>query len=198
MKRQSVRDKIARVCGLMLLLGLPVGIVAAAGPWKAPEEAKKIANPVKATPESIAKGKTIYYQVCHVCHGEKGDGKGPAGAALNPPLGNFTDKARMDGQTDGELFWKITNGDGGSMASYKNQYSDTDRWNLVNYLRTFCPAPLSKTEQGKLIYTCPMHPQVTADKSGKCSICGMNLVPKKMEPMEQMPMMQPGSTDRAQ
>src|SRR5690606_24751315 len=27
-------------------------------------------------------------------------------------------------------------------------------------------------------YTCPMHPQIVKDKSGKCPICGMDLVPK--------------------
>ena len=28
-------------------------------------------------------------------------------------------------------------------------------------------------------YTCPMHPEVTSDKPGKCPKCGMNLVPKE-------------------
>jgi hypothetical protein len=28
------------------------------------------------------------------------------------------------------------------------------------------------------IYTCPMHPEVTSDKPGRCPKCGMNLVPK--------------------
>lgn len=25
-------------------------------------------------------------------------------------------------------------------------------------------------------YTCPMHPEITSDKPGKCPICGMDLV----------------------
>nr|WP_235891389.1 heavy metal-binding domain-containing protein [Flavobacterium gawalongense] len=31
----------------------------------------------------------------------------------------------------------------------------------------------------KKTYTCPMHPEVTSDKPGKCPKCGMNLVEKK-------------------
>lgn len=31
----------------------------------------------------------------------------------------------------------------------------------------------------KVVYTCPMHPEVTSDKPGQCPKCGMNLVPKK-------------------
>ena len=30
-----------------------------------------------------------------------------------------------------------------------------------------------------IIYTCPMHPEVTSDKPGKCPKCGMDLVVKK-------------------
>lgn len=28
-----------------------------------------------------------------------------------------------------------------------------------------------------VIYQCPMHPEVTLDRPGKCSICGMKLTP---------------------
>ncbi len=31
------------------------------------------------------------------------------------------------------------------------------------------------------MYTCPMHPQYTADRPGECPICGMDLVPMKKE-----------------
>ena len=33
-------------------------------------------------------------------------------------------------------------------------------------------------------YTCPMHPQVTSDKPGTCSKCGMNLSLSKKEQMK--------------
>jgi predicted RNA-binding Zn-ribbon protein involved in translation (DUF1610 family) len=39
-------------------------------------------------------------------------------------------------------------------------------------------APGQETTKTKM-YSCPMHPEVTSDKQGKCSKCGMNL--KKIE-----------------
>jgi hypothetical protein len=46
-------------------------------------------------------------------------------------------------------------------------------------------APVKKavqTQQVEMVYfTCPMHPQVKKDKAGKCPLCGMALVEKKMQ-----------------
>lgn len=42
------------------------------------------------------------------------------------------------------------------------------------------PQPVeNRTEPGKQLYTCPMHPEVIRDAPGKCPKCGMELVPKK-------------------
>jgi hypothetical protein len=41
------------------------------------------------------------------------------------------------------------------------------------------PAPAPVAEKKAIVYACPMHPEVTSDKPGKCSKCGMDLVPKK-------------------
>ncbi len=43
--------------------------------------------------------------------------------------------------------------------------------------------------QTKVIYTCPMHPQIQKDKAGKCPICGMTLVKKtvKVTPPKAVP-----------
>jgi hypothetical protein len=43
----------------------------------------------------------------------------------------------------------------------------------------------ANTEQNSatanITYTCPMHPEVTSDKPGKCPKCGMDLVEKKVD-----------------
>ena len=38
-------------------------------------------------------------------------------------------------ETDGELFWKITVGKK-PMPNYRTRLSPTDRWNVINYLRS--------------------------------------------------------------
>jgi mono/diheme cytochrome c family protein len=56
-----------------------------------------------------------------------------ASAALQPkPLDWSSPAVQRD--TDGELFWKITNGRG-AMPAWK-QLPETERWQIVNYIRT--------------------------------------------------------------
>lgn len=104
--------------------------------WNVPDEAKAIKNPVPATAESSERGKQIYTVRCVVCHGEKGDGKGTLSANLAVKPANFTDKEMMASMTDGEIFWKITNGRG-AMPSWKETLKDNERWDIVNLIRSF-------------------------------------------------------------
>lgn len=101
--------------------------------WLAPASAKKLKNPYSGK-SSISQGKSIYKTRCIVCHGEKGKGDGPAGKALKPPAADHS-SALVQDQTDGELFWKISEGKG-PMVSWKLILSEEDRWHVVNYLRT--------------------------------------------------------------
>ncbi|WP_221405279.1 c-type cytochrome [Roseivirga seohaensis] len=105
------------------------------GPWKSPKEADGLKNPFVDNTTELLKGKKLYNQMCAVCHGAKGKGDGVAGAALNPKPTNFT-SASVQAQTDGAIFWKITEGRS-PMASYKTILKEEQRWQLVNYLRTF-------------------------------------------------------------
>lgn len=103
--------------------------------WKAPATAKNIANPLKSNSEATAEGKKLYSNMCAVCHGNKGRGDGIAGMTLKPRPSNLT-QALVQDQTDGEIYWKLTEGRA-PMASYKELLTEEQRWQLVNYLRTF-------------------------------------------------------------
>lgn len=105
-----------------------------AKPWPVPDEAKKRKNPVAATPQSIKQGKMLYRGNCLLCHGEKGDGKGPWAESLPVPPGDLTDQPRMSEMTDGALFWKISKGRG-EMPRFETHLSEEQRWHLVNYVR---------------------------------------------------------------
>lgn len=103
-------------------------------PWNAPEAAKKVPNPVKPSPEGLKIAARLFKENCSACHGSTGAGNGPLAKALEDKPMNFTNAKAMRIVTDGELFWKMTNGRL-PMPSWA-QFSDMQRWELVNYLRT--------------------------------------------------------------
>lgn len=102
--------------------------------WNAPESAKKIANPVPSNEVSVAAGKKIYIKECLSCHGKKGKGDGPSVATLEKSPGDLT-SAKVQLHTDGELFWKISEGRK-PMPSTKKTLTEEQRWQVVNYVRT--------------------------------------------------------------
>jgi mono/diheme cytochrome c family protein len=114
--------------------------------WKAPARAAKKQNPVAADATSIAAGKQIYMSNCLACHGAAGKGDGPAAIACNPRPKDLSDP-KIASQTDGELFWKITEGKK-PMPSYENLLSETDRWTVIDYIRTLAPQPPSTEPNG--------------------------------------------------
>jgi mono/diheme cytochrome c family protein len=99
-----------------------------------PEEAAKV-NPVKPTPESLAKGKKMYGIDCAMCHGNNGDGKGDIGADYKN-IPDFTHPDALKNHTDGELFYVTRNGKG-DMPPEDNRAKNEDVWNMVNYIRSF-------------------------------------------------------------
>lgn len=101
--------------------------------WKAPPEADKLKNPFEKDTEAWKKAESTFKNLCVICHGEKGKGDGIAGMALTPRPANLTSEA-VQKQTDGAIFWKITNGNP-PMASYKETLTEKQRWLLVKYIR---------------------------------------------------------------
>ena len=104
--------------------------------WPVPKEASEKKNPVKATAASLKQAKALYEDNCMVCHGEKGNGKGAGAAALRVVPSNFTDSHMMKEMTDGEIFYKMSEGRA-PMTAFKGRLTEEQRWGLVNYLRQF-------------------------------------------------------------
>jgi mono/diheme cytochrome c family protein len=102
--------------------------------WVAPVETDALVNPVKNDALSIAEGKKLFISNCAACHGEKGKGDGVAAATLNPRPANFTSE-RVQKQSEGAIFWKITNGRP-PMASYKGTLTDLQRWQITMFIKT--------------------------------------------------------------
>lgn len=102
--------------------------------WDAPGAAKKVQNPVKPSPVGLKAAARLYKENCASCHGTRGAGNGPLAKALVDKPQNFTNTKAMKSASDGELYWKITSGRL-PMPSFA-QFSDAQRWQLVNYVRT--------------------------------------------------------------
>jgi mono/diheme cytochrome c family protein len=120
-----------------LVLGLVGTLAWAAGSdWRAPPSAANRPNPVPVNANTIELGKKLYVANCLTCHGPEGHGDGPGAAALEKKPANLGGRIKETGEKDGELFWKISEGRA-PMVTWKTQLSETQRWELVNYIRTF-------------------------------------------------------------
>jgi mono/diheme cytochrome c family protein len=102
--------------------------------WNAPAAEARKKNPVAPNEPSIAAGQKIYLKRCVACHGKTGNGDGPDAADLGIHPAKLSDPAVRE-ETDGALFWKITVGKK-PMPNYGTRLSPSDRWNVINYLRS--------------------------------------------------------------
>jgi mono/diheme cytochrome c family protein len=103
--------------------------------WTVPAKNSGMKNPVASSKESLSNGKELWAKHCKSCHGAMGLGDGPKAAALDVPSGDFSSKA-FQAQTDGDLFYKVSEGKGKMPGFKKSITDDNDRWALVNYMRT--------------------------------------------------------------
>ncbi len=95
-------------------------------------------NPVKPTPESQAKAKSIYAIDCSMCHGDNGNGKTDLATSMSLTLADWTDPKSLENHEDGELFNVIRNGKGEKMPpEATGRATDSEVWNLVVYIRSF-------------------------------------------------------------
>lgn len=140
------------------------------------------ARPPEA-PEDIEKGKQIYVKRCQVCHGEKGDGKGPVAPYLNPRPRDFTAgifKFRTTGSgeppTDEDLFRVVTRGVPGTAMSGWTTLSEQDQWRVIAYIKKFSDTFTEKGTPVRLAKEVSASPEVIAKgrelyRRAKCWEC---------------------------
>ena len=102
--------------------------------WIVPEDQKNIVNPQEYNLVNVKKGKELYIKNCKSCHGDPG--KNNVLPLVPPPVDITSEK--MQKNTEGEMFYKITTGRV-AMPQFKATISDDDRWRIVNYITNFSP-----------------------------------------------------------
>lgn len=127
-----------RLGGGVVLLGIIALVFGLTTAQAAEVPLRERSNPVPATADSLARGQEVYLQACWICHGATGLGDGPVGVTLNPRPSNLQIHTVLGVHTDGQLFEWVANGFPNSpMPEFSETYSEEDRWNVINYIRTF-------------------------------------------------------------
>ncbi len=97
-------------------------------------------SPTPYQAASIADGWSLYATRCAACHGQTGQGDGPEAGGLPRKPVNLNEPHLLH-HTTGDLFWWITRGIPGSgMPSFGDRLSETECWDVVNFLRTLSAA----------------------------------------------------------
>ena len=122
------RERKERSMRLIIFAGI-LGLVLGSAFWAVAEAADGAAS--------------TYSNLCASCHGPKGQGNGPAAAALNPKPKNFADCKVMKKIPDETLF-KVIKGGGQSvglspmMPPWGGSLTDKQIHSMVEYVRSFC------------------------------------------------------------
>jgi mono/diheme cytochrome c family protein len=112
-----------------------------------PVEAAKQQNPVKSSPESLARAKKWWTIDCAMCHGANGDGKGDLAKDMKVRIADFTNADSLKDRTDGEIFYLIKNGYQ-DMPPEGPRVKTEENWDLVNYVRSLAK-PTTSAESGQ-------------------------------------------------
>ena len=97
-------------------------------------------NPMAGDEASTARGAELYQIHCKMCHGQTAEGNGPIAPFLAKKPANLTSPV-VQTKSDGSIFLTITNGVSGKMPPLNENLIVSERWDLVNFVRTLAAAP---------------------------------------------------------
>ena len=119
---------------LSIALCAPLVFVGAKDDWlrSVPASARVRTNPLAADADAPLAGALLHKRNCASCHGIDG-----AGSGSRPSL----QTSRVHNATDGELEWLLTNGNLAHGMPSWSRLPESQRWQLVRFLRTLPTSP---------------------------------------------------------
>jgi mono/diheme cytochrome c family protein len=105
--------------------------------WQLPPDADDTKNPLTVDAKLLATGKAIFGDKCRKCHGPGGLGDGPDADPDATENMNLTDPKRADRNSDGIVFYKVSNGRRRpKMPAFKDELSKEQIWAVVAYVQS--------------------------------------------------------------
>ena len=136
--------------------------------WMIGPQDRRPARPPPVTPALRERGRALFRERCALCHGERGDGRGPLADRLTIAPTNFTAgvyklRSTPPGAlpTDEDLFGTLTRGLHGTPMQPWRELPAADRWSLVTHLKSLSPR-FEREPRGRPVLV-PIAPRETAD-----------------------------------
>jgi mono/diheme cytochrome c family protein len=170
-------------------------------------------------PKMLAKGKEIFTAKCALCHGEKGDGKGPGSVNLPLKPADLTD-AKMVAEMPGNFWvWRVSEGGlvepfkskGSAMPAWKGELSMQDRWAVIAYAHTLSghrgphvasehpqlrPKPKFVTGEGTVVALAPQKQQIVLEHGEIKDFMEAMTMGYKINPLSLLDKVKPGDKVR--
>ena len=156
-------NRKSRLLGTLKSLLFPAALAASAttavacAPDKMPfakDEQHVFAGGIEVDGNTLNYGYQSYMRYCYACHGEKGDGQGPAAYSLRPPPRDFTKGifkfARMRSSDDlppDEDLVRIVKGGLHGSAMLPWDVPDEELSRILQYIKTFAPQRWEKKKK---------------------------------------------------
>lgn len=135
MKNKNL-SKFLIVTVLSAVLMSFVAVELAKDPWSVPAQYKTMKNPVKKDATSIADGKALFEATCATCHGKTGKGDGVKSKNLTIEMFDLSAVDYQSKFSDGEIYFQSFIGRYRWHDFTKVIPDESDRWSVVNYIRS--------------------------------------------------------------